>query len=154
MTTTTEHQTQSLRIDGMHCAACVRRVERALVKVDGISEASADFIAGRAIIEVERPVDQPALSAAISGAGYELLTSDDAEEAEGVGAIGPLLVRAAPALVLGWGIFFSMQANRWGEFGWNQDLFFPHPLCDQHANSRLGALADAATGRARGFAPH
>ena len=125
MTTTTEHQTQSLRIDGMHCAACVRRVERALVKVDGISEASADFIAGRAIIEVERPVDQPALSAAISGAGYELLASDDAEEAEGVGPIGPLLVRAAPALVLGWGIFFSMQANRWGEFGWNQDLFFP-----------------------------
>ena len=125
MTTTTEHQTQTLRIDGMHCAACVRRVERALVKVDGISEASADFIAGRAIIEVERPVDQPALSAAISGAGYELLASDDAEEAEGVGAIGPLLVRAAPALVMGWGIFFSMQANRWGEFGWNQDLFFP-----------------------------
>ena len=125
MTTTTEHQTQSLRIDGMHCAACVRRVERALVKVDGISEASADFIAGRAIIEVERPVDQPALSAAISGAGYELLASDDAEEAEGVGPIGPLLVRAAPALVMGWGIFFSMQANRWGEFGWNQDVFFP-----------------------------
>ena len=125
MTTTTEHQTQTLRIDGMHCAACVRRVERALVKVDGISEASADFIAGRAIIEVERPVEQPALSAAISGAGYELLAPDDAEEAEGVGPIGPLLVRAAPALVLGWGIFFSMQANRWGEFGWNQDLFFP-----------------------------
>lgn len=124
MTTATEHQTQTLRIEGMHCAACVRRVERALVKVDGISEASADFIAGRAIIELERAVEQPALSAAISGAGYELVESDDPEESEGVGAIGPLVVRAAPALVLGWGIFFAMQANRWGEFGWNPDLFF------------------------------
>ena len=125
MTTVTEHQTQTLRIEGMHCAACVRRVERALVKVDGISEASADFIAGRAIIELEQPVDQPALSAAISGAGYELIESGDSDAAEGVASIGPLLFRAAPALLLGWGIFFAMQANRWGEFGWNPDLFFP-----------------------------
>ncbi len=125
MTTVTEHQTQTLRIEGMHCAACVRRVERALVKVDGISEASADFINGRAIIELDQPVDQPALSAAISGAGYELIESDDPDAAEAVGSIGPLLLRAAPALLLGWGIFFAMQANRWGEFGWNPDLFFP-----------------------------
>lgn len=73
MTTATERQTQTIRIEGMHCAACVRRVERALVKVDGVSEASADFIVGRAIIEVDRPVEQPALSAAITGAGYELV---------------------------------------------------------------------------------
>lgn len=125
MTTATEHQTQTLRIEGMHCAACVRRVERALVKVDGISEASADFIAGRAVIEVERPIEHPSLSAAISGAGYELVDSREDDPAEGVGAVVPLLLRAGPALLLGWGIFFAMQANRWGEFGWNPDLFFP-----------------------------
>ena len=125
MITATEAQTQTIRIEGMHCAACVRRVERALLKVDGISEASADFIAGRAIIEVERPVAPPALSAAISGAGYELVESAQSQDADGVGAIRPLLVRAAPALALGWGIFFAMQANRWGEFGWNPDLLFP-----------------------------
>lgn len=124
MTTATEHQTQTLRIEGMHCAACVRRVERALVKIDGISEASADFIAGRAVIEVERPIEQPSLSAAISGAGYELVDSLEDDPAEGVGALVPLLLRAGPALLLGWGIFFAMQANRWGEFGWNPDLFF------------------------------
>ena len=124
MTTATEHQTQTLRIEGMHCAACVRRVERALVKIDGISEASADFIAGRAVIEVERPIAQPSLSAAISGAGYELVDSLEDEQPAGVGAIAPLLIRAGPALFLGWGIFFAMQANRWGEFGWNPDLFF------------------------------
>ena len=125
MAATTETNTQTLRIDGMHCAACVRRVERALVKLDGISEASADFIAGRAIVALERPVDQPALSAAISGAGYELLESTDSQEDPGLAAIGPLLLRAAPSLLLGWGIFFAMQANRWADFGWNPDLFFP-----------------------------
>lgn len=124
MTTATEHQTQTLRIEGMHCAACVRRVERALVKIDGISEASADFIAGRAVIEVERPIEQPSLSAAISGAGYELVDSLEDEQPAGVGAIAPLLIRAGPALFLGWGIFFAMQANRWGEFGWSPDLLF------------------------------
>ena len=40
-------QPTTLGIDGMHCAACVRRVERALVKVDGIVEANADFINGQ-----------------------------------------------------------------------------------------------------------
>ncbi len=124
MTTASETQTQTLRISGMHCAACVRRVERALVKVDGVSEASADFIAGRAVVEFDRSVDHPSLSAAISGAGYELLESDD-ESAEAVNSeIWPLLGRAAPSLIIGWGIFFAMQINRWAELGWDVDLFF------------------------------
>ncbi|MCY3733167.1 MAG: heavy metal translocating P-type ATPase, partial [Chloroflexi bacterium] len=125
MTTAAEPRTQTLRIEGMHCAACVRRVERALVKVDGVSEASADFISGRAIIEVEGALDETGVTAAISGAGYELVD----EQAEGATAdsvdITPQLSRALPALVLGWGIFVSMQANRWAEFGWNPDVVFP-----------------------------
>lgn len=124
MTTAARPRTQTLRIEGMHCAACVRRVERALVKVDGISEASADFIAGRAIIEVEGAFDEAGVNAAISGAGYDLVD----EQTEGAAAesvdIRPELSRALPALVTGWGIFFAMQANRWGEFGWNPDLTF------------------------------
>ncbi len=125
MTTAAEPQTQTLRIEGMHCAACVRRVERALVRVDGVSEASADFIAGRAIIEVEGVLDEDGVTAAISGAGYELVD----EHTEGTPSesvdIRPQLSRALPALVFGWGIFFAMQANRWAELGWNPDLVFP-----------------------------
>ena len=129
MTAATAHrsdtETQTLRIDGMHCAACVRRVERALVKIDGVAEASADFIAGRAIIQTDRPVEAPTLSAAISRVGYELVESPDAEIDDGSSAIRPSLIRAVPTLLLGWGIFFAMQANRWGELGWDTDLFFP-----------------------------
>ena len=125
MTTATNAQTQTLRIDGMHCAACVRRVERALVKVDGVSEASADFIAGRAIIEVDGSLDSAAVNAAISGAGYELVDDQHDESAADAVDIRPQLARAVPALVFGWGMFFAMQANRWAEFGWNPDLVFP-----------------------------
>ena len=124
MTTQTERTSQTLQIEGMHCAACVRRVERALVKVDGVAEATADFIIGRAIIEVEDAVAPDALSAAITGAGYELV--EGAEDDAPIAAdIAPLLWRSAPALLVGWGIFFAMQANRWGDFGWNPDLLHP-----------------------------
>lgn len=125
MTTATDTMTQTLRIEGMHCAACVRRVERALTKVDCVVEASADFIAGRAVVEIDGSLDRAAVSAAISGAGYELLDELDQESAQDPAALLPMLSRALPALLIGWGIFVAMQANRWGEFGWNPDVMHP-----------------------------
>ncbi len=125
MTTATEPTIQTLRIDGMHCAACVRRVERALVKVDCVTEASADFLAGRAVIEVDGAPDQAAISAAISGAGYELVADLDEEAPDDGVNLLPILSRSLPALFFGWGIFFAMQANRWGEFGWSPDVLHP-----------------------------
>ncbi len=131
MTTATEsppqtgQATQTLRIEGMHCAACVRRVERALVRVDGVVGASADFLAGRAVVEIDGALDRPAVSAAISGAGYELIDADPGESAQSA-ALLPMLGRALPALLAGWSIFAAMQVNRWAELGWNPDLL--HPL--------------------------
>lgn len=59
----------SLRIEGMHCAACVERVERALTEVAGVATASVDLDAGRAEVagsefDLERLVD------AVAAAGY------------------------------------------------------------------------------------
>lgn len=125
MTTATEPRTETLRIEGMHCAACVRRVERALVKVDGVAEASADFIAGRAIIEVNGPLDSVAVNAAVSGAGYELVADSGDQPVADLGDLRPQLSRALPALIFGWGFFFAMQANRWAELGWDPDVVFP-----------------------------
>lgn len=69
--TTAETDGQTvLAVEGMHCAACVRRVERALVGVDGVAGASADFLSGRAILEIEGEAPQEAaLAAAIEQAG-------------------------------------------------------------------------------------
>jgi P-type Cu+ transporter len=74
-----------LGIVGMTCAACVRRVDKALRAVDGVRDAHVNLVTHRATIDVERAgaVSLSALAAAIEKAGYEAVGSDTAlEEAE------------------------------------------------------------------------
>ena len=111
-----------LAVEGMHCAACVRRVERALVRVDGVSAASADFLTGRAILEIDgESPDREEFAAAIKAAGYQLGVGERAS-VEG-GDLGQAW-RAGAALALGWGMFVAMQVNRWAELGWDRDVLF------------------------------
>lgn len=42
---------QQLLIDGMHCAACVRRVEKALLKVENVSFASVNLADQTAFVQ-------------------------------------------------------------------------------------------------------
>ncbi len=124
--TNVESDTQTvLAVEGMHCAACVRRVERALVSVDGVAGASADFLTGRAVLELDGGApDQTALAAAIERAGYRL-GAPQLETAEPQDrALAGLAWRAAGALALGWAMFAAMQVNRWAELGWDRDLLF------------------------------
>ncbi|HEY6611578.1 MAG TPA: copper ion binding protein, partial [Pseudomonas sp.] len=60
----------SLAIDGMTCASCVRRVERALQAVPGVSAANVNLATERADIAFAGPADVPAAIAAIHKAGY------------------------------------------------------------------------------------
>jgi Cu+-exporting ATPase len=59
----------SLRIEGMTCASCVARVERALLKVPGVSSASVNLATEQA--EVRGAAQAPALLKAVHDAGYE-----------------------------------------------------------------------------------
>ena len=114
-----------LAVEGMHCAACVRRVERALVSVDGVTGASADFLSGRAILELEGEApNQTALAAAIERAGYRLGAAQREAGEPQDRALAALIWRAATALALGWAMFAAMQINRWAELGWDRDLLF------------------------------
>ncbi len=63
-------QTVELAIDGMTCASCVGRVERALGKVDGVLDASVNLASERARVETLEGVDPQTLLAAIRHAGY------------------------------------------------------------------------------------
>ena len=61
----------SLPIKGMTCAACVRRVERALGKVEGVGEANVNLATERATVSYDpATVKLEALTGAIERAGY------------------------------------------------------------------------------------
>jgi copper chaperone len=58
-----------LRIDGMHCGACVRRVSQALQAVEGVEVQEVRI--GAACVQVEDAVTaEPAALASIAKAGY------------------------------------------------------------------------------------
>ena len=60
----------ALDVEGMTCASCVTRVERALRKLPGVAEASVNLATERATVRMDEP-DAEAAIAAIRKAGYE-----------------------------------------------------------------------------------
>ncbi|MFL1528612.1 heavy metal translocating P-type ATPase [Pseudomonas sp. O230] len=63
-------QTLELSIDGMTCASCVGRVERALAKVPGVNSVSVNLANERAHLELLGQIDPQSLIAAVTKAGY------------------------------------------------------------------------------------
>ncbi|WP_415758055.1 heavy metal translocating P-type ATPase [Pseudomonas sp. LT1P18] len=63
-------QTLELSIDGMTCASCVGRVERALAKVPGVKNVSVNLANERAHLELLGQIDAQTLIAAVTKAGY------------------------------------------------------------------------------------
>ncbi|WP_338663393.1 heavy metal translocating P-type ATPase [Pararoseomonas sp. SCSIO 73927] len=59
----------TLPVEGMHCAGCVGRVERALAAVPGVTGASVNLATHRATVEGEA-IEAGALRAAVEAAGY------------------------------------------------------------------------------------
>ena len=67
-------QTLSLPVEGMTCASCVLRVEKALKKVDGVLEANVNLATEKVSVSFdEEKTDLHALSNAVTDAGYTLL---------------------------------------------------------------------------------
>ena len=63
----------TLPVRGMHCAACVGKVESALVRVPGVEFASVNLATERATVTFDPArADVGALQAAVGAAGYEL----------------------------------------------------------------------------------
>ena len=60
-----------LAITGMHCAACVARVEQALATVPGVTAARVNLANDRAEVDVARAVRVEALAAAVQREGYD-----------------------------------------------------------------------------------
>jgi Au+-exporting ATPase len=65
-------ETLSLPIEGMTCASCVGRVERALRAVPGVAEANVNLATERADLRFSEAVDRAALVQAVEDVGYEV----------------------------------------------------------------------------------
>ncbi|MBC7107017.1 MAG: heavy-metal-associated domain-containing protein, partial [Firmicutes bacterium] len=69
----------SLRIGGMTCAACVRRIEKKLAGLPGVRAASVNLATERATVEYDpRAVTLKAIRAAVVEAGYDVLEAAEA----------------------------------------------------------------------------
>ena len=69
-------RTLELAIDGMTCASCVGRVERALLKVPGVRSATVNLASERARIEALATLEVSALVQAVEAAGYQAQASE------------------------------------------------------------------------------
>ena len=63
--------TQRLRVKGMTCAACVRRVEKVLTRAPSVQSATVNLATETAEVQTAQPVDIAALIEAIRAAGYD-----------------------------------------------------------------------------------
>src|SRR5260221_490665 len=67
-------------IKGMHCASCVRVLERALKKVDGVTAATVNLANEKATVTCDTKIATDVkLSSAVSGVGYTAMIGEDAQ---------------------------------------------------------------------------
>lgn len=131
-------------VRGMTCASCVRRVERALAGVEGVSRASVNLATEQATVEAASDLDVARLREAVDHAGYDLLLPGDGQdedeardelERERLVEEGRLFRRmvfslTVAAIGMTWMLLRDGDAF-WGvEVGWAQDvpLRVVHPL--------------------------
>ena len=65
-------QSLTLPVEGMSCASCVGRVERALKAVPGVLDASVNLAAERADVSLDAAVDQGTIVQAVEDLGYRV----------------------------------------------------------------------------------
>jgi Cu+-exporting ATPase len=63
-----------IKIEGMSCEHCVKRVENALKEIDGIKEVQVILEENKAIIDFEGQIEDKTLIDAIDDAGYTVLS--------------------------------------------------------------------------------
>lgn len=117
-------ETRELQIEGMTCASCVRRVEKALSAVPGVLEASVNLATEKATIRFTGG-NVSALEGAVRKAGYEVIhpretteaSSEPDRKAQELKTLGLALAFAAvftlPLFVLEMGSHFVPAIHIW-----------------------------------------
>ncbi len=63
---------KTIMVRGMSCGHCQKRVENALLEIDGVETAEVDLIEGRANVRMSREVGDSEFRFAVEDAGYEV----------------------------------------------------------------------------------
>ncbi|SER69070.1 heavy metal translocating P-type ATPase [Rhizobium sp. NFR03] len=90
--------THAMSIDGMSCASCVGRVEKALAAVPGVREASVNRATEMATVRLVEGTDIAAIEAAVVKAGYAVRTQTPDQISTDVGETGDRPSREASRL--------------------------------------------------------
>lgn len=115
----------NLSVEGMTCASCVSRVEKALRKVDGVLDASVNLATERARVKVAAGVDPLALVRAIGQEGYQAAVQrDDSAVAASEKTSGRDALKVALAALLSLPLVLPMLVELFGGHwmlpGWAQ----------------------------------
>ena len=120
-----------LQIEGMTCASCVARVEKALLKVPGVSTASVNLATERATVQALPSVRVAALVAAVDKAGYGAKDVADDTRADApkqrLPSWWPIAASAALTMPLVVPMFADLFGAHWMLDGWLQ-LAFATPV--------------------------
>ena len=116
----------TLRVSGMTCASCVRRVERALAKVEGVEAASVNFASETARVTLGEGSGAGPLVEAVERAGYGAVEAEAGSAAPprqirativrlaiGVGLGVPVIIVAMAMDIADLPLFGSAQATGW-----------------------------------------
>lgn len=120
---TVKDETVSLSIEGMTCASCVARVEKALKKVPGVVAAEVNLATETADVTLSGGADVGALTAAVEKAGYQAQPRQSAQAAGTRPAPNewwPVAVAAVLSLPLVIPMFASLFGADWMLPAWLQ----------------------------------
>ena len=104
-------RTITLGIDGMTCASCAGRVERAIAALPGVRKAAVNLATARATVEAAAFVDAQTIATAIETAGYRAIKLEGAVAARPRDETKPLLRDLAVAASLTLPVFAMAMAG-------------------------------------------
>ena len=113
-------------VQGMTCASCVKRVEKALAAVPGVKEATVNLATEAATVEADPGVSLQALIAAVEKAGYaaqplaEAVLPEQAVASRSLPSWWPVALSAALSLPLALPMLGSLLGTEWMLPGWLQ----------------------------------
>lgn len=118
---------QQFLLNGLHCAACVRRVETVVKRLDNVAYASVNLADQTAFVQGDVPAEQVVAAITKIGFGAELLESEQERRAKQQAQTKKtlnekkqqsILALAVGAILMLFGLQFGMQPSAEGRWIW------------------------------------